>query len=333
MDRRKFLAQAAFTGVAALEAVIDWRFSPPSAAPAQAAGTVTVHEGDVERLRRARVEFADLDHAHGGGHALGWLQQYLHQEVAPLLQGRYRDKIGRNLFLAAATLSNVAGWMAMDAGQHGLGQRHYTQAIALAKHAGADAFAACASGNLATQALFLGQTQTAIRLTRAALDSSTSLPAALIAQIATTEARAHALTGDAYETMRLLREADEAMTRAQPEADPEWLAPWTEAHHAGGAMHALRDLGRVAEAQQRASDALAAPSGNVRTRALHQVLQASVLARSGELDGACETATEVRNSAAGLRSKRLNQRLAELMELLDEHQDVGVVRDFFAASR
>jgi hypothetical protein len=332
VERRAFMhTSAAFVAALAVEATLDWRDTPASASVRQETGTRAVTDSDVEMIRQARDDFRRLDHVHGGGYALSWLEHYLHTEVAPLLQGRYTDRLGRDLFLAAATLTDMAGWMSMDAGFQSLGQRFYTQAAALAKHAGDNAYGAYVLGNLATQALFLGQTRTAIRLARSAraVGGRAATPA-LTARITLTEARALALTGDSYRTRRALRTADRAMNRAGMGA-PEWLGVFTPGHYAGLVMHTLRDLGQAAEAQRYAADALNLPAVNARTHALHSVLHATVLADRGELDGAVEVARPVQSSAGTLKSKRLSQRLDEFAHRLTPHQDLTLIAGYLQA--
>ncbi|MEO3855967.1 hypothetical protein [Acrocarpospora sp. B8E8] len=118
------------------------------------------------------------------------------------------------------------------------------------------------------------------------------------------------------------------MRRSNPKADPDWLGTFTSAHYVGGVMHALYDLGDATAAEANATDALDLPSANARTRALHTVLHASVLAGCGELDGACHTAGTALDAAATLKSKRLNQRLAEFAARLALHRDVAAVADY-----
>src|SRR5712691_11832558 len=144
---------------------------------------------------------------------------------------------------------------------HGLAQRCYTQAAGLACYAGDSAYGALITEHLATQALFLGHTRTAVRLARTAREGGgRSMPAALAARIAVTEARAHALLGDGHEATRMLRAGEQAMDRANPVHSPDWMSACTRAHFAGSAMHALRDLGRYEEAARYAADALDLPS-------------------------------------------------------------------------
>ncbi|MEV4383560.1 hypothetical protein [Streptosporangium sp. NPDC049644] len=332
VERRAFMHHGVtFIAAVAIEAALDWRDAPAQAS-LHREGARAVTDADIARLRQARQEFRQLDHAHGGGYALSWLEQYLTIEVDPLLQGRYSDSVGRELFNVSAALTDMAGWMAMDAGHQGLAQRYYIQAAALAKHSGDTAYGAYVLGNMATQALFLGETRTAVRLARSARDTGgRAIPHTLTARIAVTEARAHALIGDSHETRRVLRIADQAMEHSVPAQDPDWLGVFGPAHYAGSVMHALRDLGDTAAAERQATDALNLPAGNARTRGLHTVLHASVLLQRGDVDGAVETASPVQ--VAGIKSNRLNLRLKELTDRLAPHSGSAVVADYLEASQ
>ncbi|WP_433358589.1 hypothetical protein [Streptosporangium sp. CA-115845] len=335
VERRAFMHHSVtFIAAAAIEAALDWRDAPAQTPLTRTEGARAATDADIDRLRQATREFRQLDHAHGGGYALSWLEQYLTTEVDPLLQGSYSDSLGRELFNVSATLTDMAGWMAMDAGHQGLAQYYYTQAAALAKHSGDTAYGAYVLGNLATQALVLGETRTAVRLARSARDTGgRAIPATLTARITVTEARAHALIGDSHETRHTLRVADRAMERSAPDQDPEWLGAFSPAHYCGSVMHALRDLGDTDAAEQQASAALDLPARNARTRALHGVLHASVLIQRGDLDGAVEAASPIQQDAAGIKSSRLNLRLAELAEQFAPHRGVSVIADYLEADR
>lgn len=155
----------------------------------------------------------------------------------------------------------------------------------------------------------------------------------LTARITVTEALAHALLGDGHQTYEALRVADQAMNSAEPSNDPDWLGVFTFAHFAGSVMHALRDLGQIDAAEQHATDVLNLPAANGRTRALHNVLHATVLAGRGDLDGAVEVARPIQQAAAGLKSRRLEQRLNEFAEHLVPHRATQVVADCLDADR
>jgi hypothetical protein len=330
-NRLNGLSRASFHAAQAIEVAVDWRFGRPGT-PSSRSGARQVLAADVELVRRTHTQFKNLDHTHGGGFALGWLVRYLAEDVAPLLVGKYQEAVGRELFQASAVLTDLVGWMAFDAGRHGLAQHYFSQAAALALQAGDALYGAQVIGNLATQALYLGHHRTAVRLSRVARDGAgRGAPAALVARLCGTEMRALALTDDLSEFNRVRKGADRAVERRNPQTDPEWLESFSHAHHAGSAMHALRDLGRETEARKLIFDALELPVRNSRARALHQVLAGSVLAACGELDGACELAHTALESARAIKSLRLADRLTEFAERVRPAADSEPVAAFLEA--
>lgn len=332
---RKASADAAFVASAAVRAGFDWHFSPAAqTTPGRPDGERAVGMADVERLHRARLEFIALDRVNGGGHAATWLVDHLDRAVTPLLAGRYTAAVGRELFSAVAALTELAGWMYFDQHQQGVAQRFYIQALSLARQSGDRAYASHVMSNLATQAAFLGHGADAARLARAARSGAgRAAPHTLLSRLAVVEARGWGLVGDRHETRAAIRRADHAMSRSNPDADPAWLTTFTPAHHAGSVMHALRDLGLYAEAAQHADLALDLPDSNVRTRALHQTLMATVHAGRGDLDAACATAGQALNAYPHLASARLHARLRDFARRLKPHHDVRCVRDYIEHAR
>jgi hypothetical protein len=150
----------------------------------------------------------------------------------------------------------------------------------------------------------------------------------LTARLGAVEARGWALAGDQHQARAAIRRADAALDRSDPSADPPWLAAYTPAHHAGSVMHALRDLHRHREAATLSGMALDLPESNVRARALHQTLLATVQARNGDLDAACGTAGLALRTAVTISSARLGERLREFARQVGHHRDHPAVRDF-----
>jgi len=339
LRRRVFLGVGFGVGFAigaTVSAGFDWHFAPSPAAGglARQAGPRTVGMADVERIRQARTEFAIMDHAHGGGHAFPWLVDYLDRELAPMLHGTYPAQTGRDLFTAASSLTELAGWMAYDQGKsHGLAQRFFIQALGLARHAGDRAYGAHVVSDLATQALFLNHGAEATRLARAAISGAgRAASPAQMARLAAIEAQGFALTGDHRETRAAIRRADRAADRSDPSDAPSWLASYTPAHQAGAVMHALRDLGQYRDAARYADLVLELPAVNVRARALHTTLLATVQAGQGEIDAACDTASRALAAAPELTSARLNARLRDFAQRISPYSDQVDAREYLERS-
>ena len=71
----------------------------------------------------------------GGGHLYSTVVQYLQKALAPRLFGT--AAAGPEVFTAASALTEMAGWMAHDAGRDKSAQQHFTRALDLAT-AGSD---------------------------------------------------------------------------------------------------------------------------------------------------------------------------------------------------
>ncbi|HXL87939.1 MAG TPA: hypothetical protein VN969_02975 [Streptosporangiaceae bacterium] len=334
--RRRVFLGAGFAIGASVGAGFEWHFAPAPSADAvvRHGGTRMVGLADVERIRQARTEFETMDRLHGGGHAFTWLVDYLDREVTPLLSGQYPAQVGRELFAASSGLTELAGWMAFDQGKsHGLAQRFFIQALGLARQAGDRAYGAHIVSNLATQALFLDHGTEATRLARAAISGAGhAATPTLLARLGVTEARGFALLGDRREARAAIRRADKAMDRSDPTRDPAWLASYSSAHHAGSAMHALRDVELYREAAARSDAALDLPEMNVRTRALHTTLLATVQAGQGEIEAACSTAGRALAAAPELTSARLNERLRDFSRRITAYPDQVNVREYLERS-
>jgi hypothetical protein len=126
--------------------------------------------GDVARIRETTRRFCDIDDLYGGGHARSAVAAYLVNDVAPLLRGT-TGRARPNLFRAASQLAYLAGWMAVDGGANGLGQRYYIQALRLADEAADPLMRATVLRSLTVQAIELGHPLQALDLAESAIAS------------------------------------------------------------------------------------------------------------------------------------------------------------------
>lgn len=331
--RHDLLDDAVFVPSIAVEAGFAWRFDQRDAEVSRS-GRYQVSAADVVALQLYAGRFVDLDRRHGGGarSMRTVLTEFLHRQVTPLLQGSYSDKVGRSLFGAAAVLNGQLGFMSYDAGRHGAAQRHFVLALRMAKVADDRLYGAHVLANMATQAAYLGQAQTAVRLARAAVDGGRSAPAGVLARLHTAEATAHAVAGDRRACMSALCKAAGAVERSQPETMPGWVGYFSPAHFAGTAMRCFRDLGMYPIAIQHTQAALAVAHDNHRTRALHTALLASTYAHAGELDAACSFGDQAVILAATVQSTRVRERLAEVVSRLVPHKSDRRVTEFLQRS-
>lgn len=133
MDRRSFL-HFAFSAAA-----LRWAVQPADAHVARDGGKRIGHK-DLRELADIAEQARYTDSRYGvyGGGSLGarTVQTCLREVCAPMLQGSYSDTVGRNLFTTTAILGRLAGWVAFDSGAHSAAQRHFIQALRMARAAG-----------------------------------------------------------------------------------------------------------------------------------------------------------------------------------------------------
>jgi hypothetical protein len=243
--------------------------------------------------------------------------EYLRGEVAPLLHGRYNDAVGRALFSATAEFTLSVGWMAYDAGKHGLAQRYMAQALRISHVANDRAFGGRILAAMSHQALHLGDVRHGLDFACAARTGTQgAVTPTAAAMLAAMEACAHAARGDASPCLRALTDAERAFERSNPSEDPPWV-DFDEGGLTGHLARSFRDLNRPREAEQFAlrSIQLCRPT-HLRTRVQRYAILASANAQQGDLEGACAVGRQALEEMGRLRSKRTLDDVARLVEIV-----------------
>jgi len=243
--------------------------------------------------------------------------EYLRGEVGPLFDGRYSDTVGRALFSATAEFTLGVGWMAYDAGKHGLAQRYMTQALRISHAANDRAFGGRILAAMSHQALHLGDVRHGLDFACAArAGTQGAVTATTAAMLAAMEACAHAARDDASPCLRALTEAERAFERSNPSEDPPWV-DFDEGGLTGHLARSFRDLNRPREAEQFAlrSIQLCRPT-HLRTRVQRYAILASAHAQQGDLEGACAIGRQALEEMGRLRSARTHDDVARLVEVV-----------------
>lgn len=247
VDRRDFLATAGL-------AVSDWaipvrRWQTNPADPTAAHTGTTRHVGatDVADLLGAAEEARRWDSRFGGGY---WrssaIRHCLRDQATPLLRGRYTEATGRRLFSATAQLARLAGWTAFDTGHHAAAQRHYIQALRMARAAADIPFGGYILVCAALQAALRGWHDDAIDMCQAATQRARhSAPPRVLAFCQLIEARAHAKAGDHRAAAHALTTSEALLAKADRHTgdDPPWIDFYTHTRLAADAVELHRDLG------------------------------------------------------------------------------------------
>src|SRR5215208_6299498 len=332
LDRREFLVAMAAAAVTS-EVALRWLVSPPDERVKRDTGPGWVGHSDIEAVRAMQGSLKAIDDAHGGVVALPMAVEYLRGQVAPLLHGRYGEMVGRALFSATAEFTLGVGWMAYDAGKHGLAQRYMAQALRMS-HAGDDrAFGGRILAAMSHQALHLGDVRHGLDFACAArAGTQGAITPTTVAMLAAMEACAHAARGDAAPCLRALSDAEHAFERSNPSEDPPWV-DFDEGGLAGHLARSFRDLNRPREAERFAvrSIQLCRPT-HLRTRVQRYAILASAHAQQGDLEGACAVGRQALAEVPRLRSRRALDDVARVVQLVGAN-DSQATHDFTDLAR
>lgn len=245
VNRRDFMAGSGFAASAFATPVTRWLITPADDS-AERRGSHRVGRADLDELREAADDARRWDSRYGGGNwKASSVTACLDHRAGPLLQGDFSDEVGRELFSVTAELSRLAGWTAFDIGEHSEAQRHFIQALSLAR-AGGDVQLGCyVLTTMALQALMRGFTSEAIDMAQGAFSRARDRAAPrVLAFTKLIEARAHARENDARAASRALASSEDLLDRARQDSgdEPGWIDFYHHARLSADASEVFRDL-------------------------------------------------------------------------------------------
>ncbi|MQS17332.1 hypothetical protein F7Q99_35420 [Streptomyces kaniharaensis] len=306
----------------------------PEAVHQVGAGPATVVDSVGSPHLAAMESFRLADRQLGGGHVYRSVVHYLNTAVAPTLFGSAgSSEDGEVAFGAAVVLTEMAAWMAHDAGRDDLASGHFDRALRLSQSLTDGTAGANVLAGMSHLALQTGRVDVAADLARSGLARLASGP-----RVPTLEARLHAMEARAFaqfhaerEAQRALDAARESLVLARTAPASRWVAPFDEAALASEGASVLLDLGALKAAAREAERALALrDASRVRSRAFGQVTLARVLLAQGQLDAACSVGMELLNACQSVTSLRLSSQLALLQNDFDRHHQVSEVRELLS---
>ncbi|WP_433513809.1 hypothetical protein ACQP2T_61395 [Nonomuraea sp. CA-143628] len=303
LNRRTVLTAAPFTLVGLL--------ANGGRAPAHGA-TRRAGVADVDRIRATTRTFADLDDQYGGGHTLA-VVAYAVREVTPLLHattGRCRP----GLFRAAAELSYLAAYMAMDAGATALAERYYIMTVRLANEAGDMALRATGLRSMAVQATELGHNRLALALADAAASSlGRRGPLRTLAWVTGMQAETQAAAGSRWDALNLLRRTEAQLDRADSLPEADWTGNYRRESFEHQTGLALTRLGDHATAASHFAASMAARRPiERRSRVLIGLRAAHAYLRAGDVDQAGATVLGFGQDVRLISSARVRNELRQL---------------------
>lgn len=220
LDRRHFLA---VSGVAVTSIAAGYPATAEPGRLANALGRGCADNPLLDQIEQSIPLLQRLDDANGGGAHLPYVGAQLRAVALLLREGGHTGSVELRLFAALAELAQLAGWMAFDAGKHGLAQRYLFTALRTAREAGYHPMAAHALGDLAFQAASRGYPADAVPLGEAAARVAATGSAGVRASVQTRLAYGYAVAGRLDDFERAYAMGLDQMGRRDPYRDPAWM--------------------------------------------------------------------------------------------------------------
>lgn len=316
------------TGPADVRASGTTPFSVPglarSAGPASDADAAVMHA------------FRAADLQVGGGHLYATVVGYLQTAIAPRLFGAV--PAGPEVFAAASAITEMAGWMAHDAGRDPAAQQHFARSLDLASAASDRQLKAHILASMSHLAIHESKPEQAIRFAQQGQDAlGSAIPnPELAARLLTMEARGLAALPQPEPAMcgKALLRAEQMLDHLPAEQPSVWISRFDEGSLASEVARCLRQLGQFGAAARQAERIVELrPGTRARSRAFGQLLLASVLISQGEPEQACALALEVLDTTHSLSSYLVIQQLRDLGRLLEPYQANHTVAGFLTLLR
>lgn len=223
----------------------------------------------------------------GGGKLYPTVWRYLRSEIAPCLLDPPNDCSSSDLFSAAASLTEIAGWMAHDGGDNTRARGHFTQAYRLAVAGENAALSANVCASMAHLAIQHGMPDDAERISAKGLGHVVDIDGAnqLVARLHAMQARAHAIQGSEVDCQASLEAAHDALSASDDGPEIGWIASFDDASLASESALCFYALGSWRQAEEESRKVVHLRDGDrVRSRALGQLTLANVLAQEGVYD-------------------------------------------------
>ena len=276
----------------------------------------------VADLRDGLASLYGLDDRFGGATVGPLADAHLARINRLITTGRYHETIGRQLRLIGGETAEHVGWLAFDAGDHQRASTYFGQALRRAEELRDNSLAVLVLASMTLLSLRQGEPHNGLNHVRRAHEQAKAWASpSLLSILATREARALALLGDATAARTTLARAARLYEQDQGcQPAPSWTAfhgpaeiamaqaqLFTAAGHHGAAVTWLR---RCLEHQERSY---------ARNEALHRGDLASSLVRAGELEEAAYQIDMAQDLLAEVSSGRAREAVADARRELTSH--------------
>lgn len=286
---------------------------------------------EVNMVASMTERVSDMEDQFGGRHARPMAAALLANTVAPCLKADSTAPVRKLMLSAASHLCYLTGYMAVDEGVHGIAQQYYLRSLELAG-AAEDHPAYCGTLRaMSVQAVDLRHGVQALRLADAAAAAHPRAGHRMRAFLVGQQSHASAQAGDRINALRHLRNAEQAVGKAEDEGEPGRYTPAALNDHISHVRFELGDIEGSVEALQRA-DRLRADvyrGTRVRKRGLLAERQFAI----GHLEAACATWNMALDDYPLISSGRADQCVVTMFRLIRPHLRNSTARDLYERAR
>ncbi|WP_439377885.1 helix-turn-helix domain-containing protein [Amycolatopsis lexingtonensis] len=295
----------------------EWLVADTPASVHRSAGR-RVGESFAAEVEQRVIDLRHLDDTIGGGDLSPLVRRELAETSAVVRCASYSESVGRRLLIAVGELSQLAGWVASDAGYYLEAQQTYLAGVTAAQDAGDQTLAGQLLSSLAYQMANVGDPADAALLAKTAVkgarDATPVAKTLLLERVAWASARAR----DSEGARRVLDAVDDTYEERSPGiSEPEWVYWMSRDEIDVMAGRVLIEVGQPVKAAPLLTRAINAyDAEHAREVALYQTWLAESYARAGEVDAAREVIGAARGAADGINSARLGRRVEEIERLV-----------------
>ncbi|WP_406269542.1 sporulation protein [Streptomyces sp. NBC_00191] len=337
VNRRDFLTGSGFAVSAFTIPVTRWLVTPADDT-AHHTGGRQVGRADLDELRDAADDARRWDSKYGGGNwKANSVTTCLQERAAPMLQGSFTDEVGRELFSVTAELSRLAGWTAFDVGEHEAAQRHFIQALRLARSGGDVQLGCYVLTTMAMQSMLRGFASEAIDMAQGAFERAKGQAAPrVLAFTKLIEARAHARENDPRAASRALAASEDLLGQANADSgrEPAWIDFYHHARLSADAAEVFRDLKNPKAALTWNQQAAAMPPGVfTRSVGMRLAIVATAHLQARDLDHGLELGHRSVDILARVQSSRAKDYVSEFNAALAPWRREPAVREFIHRTR
>ncbi|MCF3960921.1 helix-turn-helix domain-containing protein [Streptomyces fuscigenes] len=286
-----------------------------------------------QRLRARAARLRRLDNVLGGGDTYRvYLGEYQSTKAA-LREATYSEATKRGLLSVLSEQAQQAGWAAFDGGREADAAGLYRDSYQAATEAGDADLAGNALAFLAYQTV-AGDRRSGVEIaTRSCETISPGAPAGVRALLYERRAWACAVAGLASETEQALADAGVALSEADGQPQPDWVA-WvdsTELQIMSG--RCWTELRRPLRAVPALEGALAQyDDSHARDKALYLSWLADAYLIAGEVEQSAAVVGRALDLSDGVASVRPHRRLASVLGRLGGHHAVPAVAELMERS-